>query len=106
MRRRNKRAPAPRPARGGGTAAPAGRLQKGPPAVNKAARSLPLGRAATECKLVGQLRNRIRVIVARVRAGEGAHVLADLAETTEHWLKSGSLPQPLRSPAERLGTAV
>jgi hypothetical protein len=55
---------------------------------------------------VGQLRNRIRVIVARVRAGEGAHVIADLAETTEHWLKSDSLPRPLRPPAERIGTAV
>jgi hypothetical protein len=55
---------------------------------------------------VGQLRKRIRVMVARVRAGEGADVIADLAETTEHWLKSRTLPRPLRPPAERIGTAV
>lgn len=55
---------------------------------------------------MGQLRKRIGVIVRRVRAGEGAHVLADLAETAEHWLKSDTLPGPLRPPAERIGSAV
>lgn len=33
-------------------------------------------------------------------------MIADLAETTEHWLKSGTVPRPLRPPAERIGTAV
>lgn len=33
-------------------------------------------------------------------------MLADLAETAEHWLKSASVPRPLRPPADRIGGAV
>lgn len=57
---------------------------------------------------MGRLRNRIRVLVERVRAGEGADVLADLGETAEHWLKSerSPVPGPLRRPAGKLGTAL
>ena len=55
-----------------------------------------------------ELHRRISALVERIRAGEGAHVLADLGETVELWLKSGLVPMPsgLRPRAESLGALV
>lgn len=55
-----------------------------------------------------ELRNRVATLVARVRAGEGAEVLAELGETMERWLERTSLPIPsrLRIPLEQLGEVL
>ena len=55
-----------------------------------------------------ELRRRIRALVERIQAGEGAHVVADLGETIELWLTSGLLPLPgtLQPRAQKLGGLI
>lgn len=54
------------------------------------------------------IRRRASALMARVRAGEGREIIADLGERIERWLASGRvpLPSPLRTPVEQLGELV
>ncbi|MCZ7683562.1 MAG: hypothetical protein M5U28_34225 [Sandaracinaceae bacterium] len=54
------------------------------------------------------IRERASALLARIRAGEGAEIVADLGERIEAWLISGRVPLPaaLRTPVEQLGELV
>ncbi len=51
---------------------------------------------------------RLETMIARLRAGEGAHVLADLGESAERWLRSEHplVPASLRTPLEQMAEVV